>query len=105
MKSPKVKQYKLLRHGHAYLHVDGDLAIYLSSGNRKKGYTFLASTPHPAVFLQRIHLRSRVIPNDGKWVEFNVSYFKAVTKFHGVGMTVTPPDTLEGRPVVDYYRR
>jgi hypothetical protein len=77
-----MKKYKLLHFGHCYINESGDLVIGLLHGNNKRGYTFAASSAHPAAFLQNIWIQTRIVPNDGHWTEVSAKDFMVVSQVH-----------------------
>lgn len=85
-----MKKYKLLRFGHCYINASGDLVIGLLHGNKKRGYTFAASSAHPAMFLQNLWIPSRIVPNDGHWTEVSSSEFNVVSMYHAAGYKANP---------------
>jgi hypothetical protein len=85
MKSPK--KFKLLRFGKSYLSRDGELAVVLKSGDRKKGYKLAVSSAR--YFLNGdLQVLSRVIPNDGEWWELEFASFRDVAFMHANGFKV-----------------
>jgi hypothetical protein len=96
------RKYQLLRFGRAYLNKTGDLAVFLVSGSKEDGYTFLASTAHRSFFLTDLHLQSRVV-EAGNWKEFHPQMWTAVCGFHSAAMTVKLPQKSGEPAVVDFY--
>lgn len=83
-----MKKYTLLRFGRCYINKAGDFAIALICGDKKHGYQFLGSHAHKSVMLGNFQLLSRVVPNDGNWIEIDEATFNAASAFH-VGGYVT----------------
>lgn len=99
-----MNKYKILHFGHCYLNSEGDFVIGLLSGNKKHGYTFAASHAHPySVALGKLHVDSRVVPNDGHWIEVSPEAFNLVSQCHSGGYKVKPPDKAGGRAVISKY--
>lgn len=86
-----MKKYKLLRFGHCYINREGDFAIGLLRGDKKSGYELAASHAHPNAWLGKIHILSRVVPNDGNWVEIDPQMFNVASAFHTTGHVVKFP--------------
>jgi hypothetical protein len=84
-----MKKYKLLRHGHCYVTKNGDFAVALISGNKKHGYTFIASHTCRNFITGKIYIQSRIVPNDGYWKEIPPQEFAVVAYQHGMGNPVT----------------
>lgn len=93
-----MKKYKLLHFGHCYINESGDLVIGLLHGNKKHGYKFAASSANPAVFLQEILIPTRIVPNDGHWIEISAKDFVVVSQVHSSGYKVKPAP--KGGPAV-----
>lgn len=93
-----MKKYKLLRFGHCYVNRDGTFIIGLVGGNKRHGYTMLASHAHPYVFLQNINVMSRIVPNDGNWMEITPYQYNAISSYHADGYIVKP--SPKGGPFV-----
>ena len=85
-----MKKHKLLHFGHCYLNKSGDLVIELLSGNKRHGYMFAASSAHPSVFLQNIWIQTRIVPNDGHWIEISAKDFVMTSQVHSSGYKVKP---------------
>jgi hypothetical protein len=83
-----MKKYKLLRHGHCYITKNGDFAIALLGGNKRHGYTFLASHTCRGFIPGKINIQSRIVPNDGYWWEFLPQEYAVVAYNHREGRTV-----------------
>lgn len=92
-----MKKYKLLRFGHCYINREGDFAVALLRGDKRHGYVFAASHAHPLVWLGRIQMMSRVVPNDGNWREIDTDMFKAASAFHVTGHVIKFPPLLHGK--------
>lgn len=86
-----MKKYKLLRFGHSYINREGDLAIHLMGGCKKKGYKLAASSAHPNVWLGKIQILSRIVPNDGNWIEVDARTFNAASSLLVRGYKVKIP--------------
>lgn len=80
-----MRKYKLLQFGKCYVNRTGDVAITLLSGCKKKGYQFAGSCAAPAMLLGKFQLLSRVVENDGNWVEVTPSVFNAASAWHSKG--------------------
>lgn len=83
-----MKKYKLLRHGHCYVTKNGDFAIALIGGNKRHGYTFIASHTCRDFIPDKINIQSRIVPNDGYWKEIPPQEFAVVAYQHGMGNPV-----------------
>lgn len=81
-------KYRLLHYGHCYINKTGDFAIALIGGNRTYGYIFQASHTCRDFFTEKIHIRSRIVPNDGHWLEIPSQDFVMSTILHGMGNPV-----------------
>ena len=68
-----MKKFKLLRYGHCYSTKNGDFIVCLIAGHHTRGYTFLAS--HSKMYMHRLYIGSRIVPNDGHWIEIDPKYF------------------------------
>lgn len=86
-----MKKYKLFRFRHAYINREGDLAIKLLSGTKKKGYRFAAASAHPRVWLGQIQILSRIVANDGNWIEIDPKLFNAASALLIDGQKVKIP--------------
>ena len=84
-----MKKYKLLRHGHCYITKNGDFAVALVGGNKKHGYTFLASHTCRNFLPGKINIQSRIVPNDGYWWEIPPQEYANVVYNHGEGRAIT----------------
>ena len=98
-----MKKYKLLRHGHCYINEQGDFVIGLMSGTKRLGYTFIASYANPNVMLGKIHIQSRIVPNDGHWIEIHPQMFNVVSAVHISGHKVKFPSVKGTLPVILKY--
>ena len=76
-----MKKHKLLRFGHCYSNEAQNLVIGLLRGNKRRGYTFAASTTAPFI-LEKIWMPSRIVPNDGHWKEVSFDLFCNLCDFH-----------------------
>jgi hypothetical protein len=83
-----MKKYRLLRFGHCYINRNGDFAIALLGGNKTRGYIFQASHTCRNFMPGKITIRSRVVPNDGYWVEIPPQEFVVCNYLHGEGRAV-----------------
>ena len=97
-----MKKYKLLRFDRCYLNKEGDFVIGLLSGCKKHGYTFVGSHANHAVFLGTFRLLSRVVPNDGNWIEVDPQTFNVASSLHVSGHVVKFPAGYTGKelPVI-----
>ena len=84
-----MKKYKLLRCGHCYITKNGDFSIVLLGGNKRMGYTFQVSHVNRDFIPGKIHIQSRIVPNDGYWWEFPSQEYANVTYYHEMGWSVT----------------
>jgi|ERR1017187_6500457 hypothetical protein len=98
-----MKKYKLFKFGHCYINEQGDFVIGLVSGNKWHGYTFIASHAHPNVMLGKIHVQSRMVPNDGHWIEVTPEMYNIAASFHVSGYKVTLPIKHGKRPAISKY--
>ena len=62
----------------------------LVGGNKKHGYTMFASHANPYIFLENINVMSRIVPNDGNWIEITPEQYKAIASYHSEGYVVKP---------------
>ena len=83
-----MKKYRLLHYGHCYINKNGDFAVALIGGDKKHGYIFQASHTCRDFFTGKIYIRSRIVPNDGHWMEISPQDFVASTIMHGAGYPV-----------------
>jgi len=97
-----MKKYKLLKFGHCYINREGDFAIGLLSGDKKHGYQLAASSAHPSVWLGKIQVMSRVVPNDGNWIEIGPEEFNVASALHVTGHVAKFPASPTSRelPVI-----
>lgn len=95
-----MNKFTLLRFGHCYLNREGDFAVALLRGDKKHGYELAASHVHPNVWLGKIQLMSRVVPNDGNWIEIDPAMFNVASAFHSTGHAVKLPSQRGEPPVV-----
>jgi hypothetical protein len=86
-----MKKYKLLRFGQCYLNRRGEFAIAMLRGTKKKGYQLAAS--HVNTWLGKIQMLSRVVPNDGNWVEITPAMFTIASECHAKGR-LCPPEVF-----------
>lgn len=98
-----MNKYTLLRFGRCYLNREGDFAVALLRGDKKHGYILAASHAHPNVWLGQIQLMSRVIPNDGRWIEIAPEMFNVASTFHVTGYKVKLPSQRGEPPVISKY--
>ena len=85
-----MKKYKLLRYGHCYVNKAGDFAVALLSGNHIHGYVCAASVFYPNLMYGTIRVGSRIVPNDGHWVEIDAKTFNLIRWFHVKGIKGKP---------------
>jgi hypothetical protein len=95
-----INKYKLLRVGHFYSSQEGDFVIGLLGGNRKSGYLLVASYAHSNVVLGRIYVQSRVVPNDGHWMEIDPETYKIASILHASGHRIKFPTKGEELPII-----
>lgn len=84
-----MRSYKLLRFGKCYINREGNIKIMLIGGSRRTGYVGIFDCQHPAVMFHKIYLGSRIVPNDGSWMEVdksNVSEASRLTDNYGIQM-------------------
>ena len=86
-----MKNYKLLRFGHCYINHEGDFVIGLVGGDKRHGYVFLASHAHPSVMLGKIQIQSRIVPNDGHWLEIDPEAYNIASILHASGLKMKVP--------------
>lgn len=86
------KNVKLLRFKHYYIHRDGDFVIALLCGDKKHGYTFAASHANPAAWLGTVNTLTRIVPNDGKWIDIDKATFKVAAALHIDGHVIKVPE-------------
>jgi hypothetical protein len=83
-----MKKYKLLRFGHSYINRTGDFAVSLMYGDKKHGYVFAAQHANPAVWLGTVQTLSRIVPNDGNWIDISPEQFNVASALMVGGMTM-----------------
>jgi hypothetical protein len=66
-----MRKYTLLRFGRRYINRKGDFVVALLRGDRKHGYQLAASCRNPTVWMEKIQILTRVMPNDGSWIEID----------------------------------
>ena len=86
-----MKKHKLLRFAHCYINQEGDFVIGLLSGDKKHGYQFAGSHANPSVWLGTFQLMSRIVPNDGNWIEIDHKIFNVASVLHVTGHIVKFP--------------
>ena len=96
-----MKKYKLLKFGQCYINRDGDFVIGLLKGDKKHGYLFAGSHAKPNVIIGTFQLLSRIVPNDGNWIEIDHSMFNVASAFHISGYVMRLPVNL-GKPPTLY---
>lgn len=95
MKIKKVWKYKGLKFGQPYINQERSFIFVLVGGSKKKGYHFVGSHSHPSVILGDFYLLSRVVPNDGNWLEINYKTFNDASTFHVLNSPVFPDGNRE----------
>lgn len=95
-----MKKYKLLRYGHCYINQTGDLVISLLKGTKKKGYQFVAQCCSPLLFLGKLQTLSRIVPNDGNWIEIDPLQFNEASALMLNGYCVKVPAVRRDFPPV-----
>lgn len=95
-----MKKYTLLRFGHCYINREGDFAVALLRGDKKHGYQLAASSAHPSVWLGYIQLLTRIIPNDGNWIEIAPEMFNVASAFHASGHVLKLPSKQGEFPII-----
>ncbi len=98
-----MKKFTLLRFGHCYINRQGDFAVALLRGDKKHGYQLAASSAHPNVWLGQIQILTRVIPNDGSWIEVAPEMFNVASACHVSGHVVRLPSKRGEPPVIAKY--
>lgn len=100
-----MKKFTLIRFGHCYINRQGDFAVALLRGDKKHGYQLAASSAHPNVWLGQIQIQTRVIPNDGSWMEIDPAMFNVASACHASGHVVKFPvgKTNGELPVISKY--
>jgi hypothetical protein len=91
-------KYKTLKFGRCYVNEDGSFVVCLLAGSKRKGYLFAASHVHPFAFLGTISLQSRIVENDGRWIEINPEMFNVASAFHATGHVVKLPSEKGSLP-------
>jgi hypothetical protein len=86
-----MKKYKLLKFGRCYINREGDFAIGLLGGDKRLGYQFAGTHVHCKVILGRFWLDSRVVPNDGNWIEISPKIFNVASTLHTTGWVLKFP--------------
>jgi hypothetical protein len=102
-KGQKMKKYKLLKFGQCYINREGDFVIALLGGEKKKGYRFAGSHAHPYVVLGTFQLLSRIVPNDGNWIEITPYGFNVASHYHSQGYVMRLSDKPGEPPVITKY--
>ncbi len=96
-----MKKHKLLRFGHCYINREGDFVIALMDGDKKHGYQLVGSHANPCVMLGKFQLLSRIVPNDGNWIEVSTDMFNVASACHVSGYVVEFPTGKRGElPVI-----
>ena len=95
-----MKKYKLFRFGHCYINREGSFAIGLLRGDKRHGYQFAASYANPILWLGKIQVQSRIVPNDGNWTEINNNMFKVASASHIMGYTIRQPSQKGKLPLL-----
>lgn len=87
-----MNKYKVLHFGHCYTNKEGDLSIMLVGGNRKSGYYALFDCKYPMVTSHMAYLGSRVVLNDGNWIEVDKSNVSEASMLTGdrMGRIISP---------------
>jgi hypothetical protein len=60
----------------------------LLGGSKKKGYRFQASHINRDFVPGKINIQSRIVPNDGNWIEIPPQEFAICAYRHGMGLPV-----------------
>ncbi len=95
-----MKKYRLLRFGHCYITKNGDFAIALISGNKTRGYTFRSAHTCRNFLPGDITMRTRVVPNDGYWLEITPQDFVVAYHVINQGYTVKMTEAPEGASIM-----
>lgn len=95
-----MNKYKLLRFGRCYINRGGDFVIGLLGGDKKHGYQFAGSHANRAVWLGKIQVLSRIVPNDGNWIEIDPATFNIASACHVTGHVVNLPSKRGEIPVI-----
>lgn len=83
-----MKKFSLLRIGHCYITRNGEYAVALLGGNKIRGYLCHITHICRNFIPGRVTIRSRIVPNDGTWVEIPPQEFPIVAHLHGEGRSV-----------------
>jgi len=86
-----MRKYKLFRFGHYYINREGSFAIGLLYGDKRHGYLFAASYANPILWLGKIQIQSRIVPNDDNWIEIDRAMFNVASILHIRGHTMRQP--------------
>jgi hypothetical protein len=93
-----MKKFKLLRFGRCYINREGNFAIGLLSGDREHGYQFVCSHANPNIWFSKFQLLSRIVPNDGSWIEISHLEFNVASALRTMGHVAKfPADKLSGK--------
>jgi hypothetical protein len=92
-----MKKYKLLKFGRCYINQKGDFVIGLMSGKKKYGYYLVGSHANTSVFLGHFWLESRIVPNDGNWIEVHPKMFNVASALHMTGHVMEVRPNISGR--------
>ncbi len=87
-----MNKYTLLKFGRCYINREGDFVIGLLYGDKKSGYFLAASHANPSVWLGSIQIMSRIISNDGNWIEIEPETFNVASALHVSGRVLTFPN-------------
>ena len=98
-----MNKYKLLRFGHCYINQEGDFVIGLLGGNKVSGYVFAASHAHPNVMLGQVRVHSRIVPNDGHWMEIDPETYNIASILHASGHKMKLPTKRGETSVITKY--
>jgi hypothetical protein len=61
--------FKSMKFGKSYINHDNSLIVTLLGGNRNTGYIAHSTSTITNLLSGKIYILSRVIPNDGSWME------------------------------------
>jgi hypothetical protein len=102
-----MKKYRLLRFGHCYITKNGDFAVALIGGNKKRGYIFKAAHTCRLFILDKVQIRTRGVPNDGNWVEITPQDFAVAYQLinGGYAVKMEVPDEHGNLPTGPYNPR
>ena len=100
-----MNKFKTLKVGRYYISRKGDFAIGLLGGSKKKGYNFVASYVQPTMWLGMIQTLSRVVPNDGSFLEIDRKMFEAASALHFKGLLLRVPHENKSHREPLQYRR